>query len=391
MKLPESCFHILSRCPDSPDISSIDAAIRSLQSLKALNATSRHEELILTPLGKNLAALPCSPKVGRLLIYGSLLSCTLPCSFVAASITSKSPFMTSSDPEVRKKVAEAKKNFAKSAGRLSDHFAVAEACRIFVTMQQHRLGQSHIRKYCSDNGLSFDTMTEIITMQKDLLQGLVDLGFASSVNAAMLETADCNKHCRDSKVLSAAFCAGFYPQIARVMKPPTKYVETMGSAFQRENEARELKLYIPEKPDEGFSADKSTDDNGDTRGLQRVWVHPSSVNFHTVSFGGSFVIYSDRQITSKPYLREISEVTAYPILFFGGSLEPNYSTGLVTIDRWIRFSAPGKIVALVQGIRDTLDQLLDSKIADPSIDIFSNSALQAVVKLISSDGIAKSL
>lgn len=31
---------------------------------------------LLTPLGKNLALLPCAPKVGRLLIYGTLLGCT---------------------------------------------------------------------------------------------------------------------------------------------------------------------------------------------------------------------------------------------------------------------------------------------------------------------------
>ena len=30
----------------------------------------------LTPLGRHLAELPCSPKIGRLLVYGALLGCT---------------------------------------------------------------------------------------------------------------------------------------------------------------------------------------------------------------------------------------------------------------------------------------------------------------------------
>jgi hypothetical protein len=72
--------------------------------------------------------------------------------------------------------------------------------------------------------------------------------------------------CRKGKVLSAALCAGFYPQLARVLKPPKRFVETVGGSVEKMAEARELKLYIPEKPDEGFELSKGTDDNADTRG-----------------------------------------------------------------------------------------------------------------------------
>ena len=41
-------------------------------------------------------------------------------------------------------------------------------------------------------------------------------------------------------------------------------------------------------------------------------------------------------------------MSAFPLLFFGGKLEARYLEGTVTVDGWIRFSAPGKIVALIQ-------------------------------------------
>jgi len=131
----------------------------------------------------------------------------------------------------------------------------------------------------------------------------------------------------------------------------------------------------------------ASDDNISTEGLQRVFIHPSSVNFNATSFANSFLIYADRQFTTKPYLRDTTEVTAYPILFFGGTLVPNYTSGLVTIDGWLHFSSPGRVVALIEGLRQALDELLDKKIENPSLDIYSSAALKVVVRLISTDGL----
>ena len=121
-------------------------------------------------------------------------------------------------------------------------------------------------------------------------------------------------------------------------------------------------------------------------GLQRVFIHPSSLNFNATSFGNCFIMYGDRQFTSKAFLRETTEVSAFPILFFGGAMVANYSIGLVTIDGWLRFSAPGRIVALVQGLREAVDSILEMKIVDPSFDIYSSLPLQVAVRLILSDG-----
>ena len=131
----------------------------------------------------------------------------------------------------------------------------------------------------------------------------------------------------------------------------------------------------------------TTEDNISITGLQRVFIHPSSVNFHAASFANSFLVYGDRQFTTKPYLRDTTEVTAFPILFFGGTLISNYASGLVTIDGWLHFSAPGRVVALIEGLRQAVDELLDRKIENTALDIYCSKALKAVVKLIATDGL----
>ena len=95
-----------------------------------------------------------------------------------------------------------------------------------------------LRKYCKENGISYDKITEIVSLQQDLMQSLIDLGFLSSVKDGLSEVSSCNNNSRKTEILTAALCAGFYPQLARVMKPPKRFVETIGGAIERNSEAR---------------------------------------------------------------------------------------------------------------------------------------------------------
>ena len=52
-----------------------------------------------------------------------------------------------------------------------------------------------------------------------------------------------------------------------------------------------------------------------------------------------------------------------------------------------RFSSPGRIVALVNAIREALDALLTEKIATPSIDVEHGAVMTAVNVLLAYDGV----
>jgi HrpA-like RNA helicase len=99
-----SSMTLLCRCPDVPPEASVQAAEQLLVQIQALNADTG----LLTPLGRHLSTLPCMPRVGKLCIYGALLSCVYPATAVAACMTVRSPFLSSSDPELQRKVRAAK-------------------------------------------------------------------------------------------------------------------------------------------------------------------------------------------------------------------------------------------------------------------------------------------
>ena len=89
---------MLDNCPDPPPASSVSTAIARLTKLQALDKDEG-----LTALGHHLSDLPCDARTGRMLIYGVLLGCVYDASCVAASISTKSPFLSSMDQQTRAK------------------------------------------------------------------------------------------------------------------------------------------------------------------------------------------------------------------------------------------------------------------------------------------------
>jgi ATP-dependent RNA helicase DHX57 len=93
----EDVLEILQTCLDPPARDAVATAVRVLTRIQALNSDESNS---LTALGKLLASLPCAPRIGRLLVYGTLLGCTFPASCVAACLQTKSPFLSSQPPSV---------------------------------------------------------------------------------------------------------------------------------------------------------------------------------------------------------------------------------------------------------------------------------------------------
>ena len=117
----------LSRCPDPPNVQAISTAETNLKALQALDSTDG----MLTPLGRHMAALPCDPRISKLLIYGSLLGCTYAGSAIAACLSTRGIFQT--NPEFRNVVDAAKDYFIKASpsDMSSDHIIYITAIRLF--------------------------------------------------------------------------------------------------------------------------------------------------------------------------------------------------------------------------------------------------------------------
>ena len=160
-------------------------------------------------------------------------------------------------------------------------------------------------------------------------------------------------------MVTATLTSGLYPHLAKILRPTKRFVEVSGGTVQRDHLAKEIKFYIPktelalnqstdiktktiEKIPDIRNVDISTDE------LQRVFIHPCSCNFQNFTFSESnFVMYGERQLVKpfgslgtlgecKLYLRDTIEVPVFALLFFGGGLQVDYSSGVVTVDGWIR-------------------------------------------------------
>uniref|UniRef100_A0A8C7EDW3 RNA helicase n=1 Tax=Nothoprocta perdicaria TaxID=30464 RepID=A0A8C7EDW3_NOTPE len=102
-----------------------------------------------------------------------------------------------------------------------------------------------------------------------------------------------------------------------------------------------------------------------------VHIHPSSVNYQTRHFESPYLVYHEKIKTSRVFIRDCSMVSVYPlVLLGGGQVHTQLQKGEFVIsldDGWIRFVAASH--QLVKELRCELDQLLQDKIKNPSMDL----------------------
>jgi ATP-dependent RNA helicase DHX57 len=204
-------------------------------------------------------------------------------------------------------------------------------------------------------------MLEIKQSMREFMTDLVDIGLLSSVhNGLDVNDTVANVNAMRANLMAATYCAGLYPQVAKIIRPPKRFMEVMGGAMEREADAKEIKIYVPKlttTTDDDKMLDNplkrlcgrgtNADFDIDTENLQRVFIHPSSINFQNNAFKSSnYVLFGEKQVVQTPgqdnghgtkiYLRDTSEVTAYSLLFFGGEMNYDFDAGVLVIDNWIR-------------------------------------------------------
>lgn len=223
------------------------------------------------------------------------------------------------------------------------------------------------RQYAYTNGLSFERMQEIVTERQELLQNLKQTGFIASARSGTDLNSFENRNSSSVNIVVSVCVAGLYPHIARVIRPPQRFVETLGGNVERDAVATEFKVYIPAVECTGasssISGDNKTianntsrntqsisidrvDDDITTEGFERVFIHPSSINFGNSLFKHtSYLLYGELQLTAsnqknvdtaKVWLRETLEPTVYSLLLFGGQLDVSYKDQRIYLDNWIR-------------------------------------------------------
>lgn len=357
----------LSKALEPPKVESVETAVAALKQLGALD-----ERENLTPLGQHLATLPVDVRVGKMLLYGSMLGCLDPVLTIAAVLSGRSPFVAPLDK--RDEADLAKKLFAEDQ---SDHLTILNAYNGWQEAKQ--AGRSSEFTFTRENFLSWRALEGIADLRTQFTQLLNESGFLASngkkkrdgaryrgrQRGALLKTdpewIKANRNADNKRLLKSILVAGLYPNLIKV--------------------------------EPGFRADAPPRltflaENGR---IEKIQIHPSSVNFEAKKFITKWLVYHERVQTTAIYVRDCTAVTPYQLLLFGGKIEVQHAQGTISIDRWATFQAPAKVGVLLKEIRNQLDRVLATKIENVGKDLgeLSDPLVATILELLNGEKMAK--
>ena len=119
-----TCASFLKRAVEAPLSQAVDSAVTLLIDIGAF--TSAEEDERITRFGRHLADLPLHLRVGKMLLYASLLGVLDPILTIACAGAYRPPFIIGTD-SVRQNANRAKKGFSDALGGGSDHLAIVRA------------------------------------------------------------------------------------------------------------------------------------------------------------------------------------------------------------------------------------------------------------------------
>ncbi|XP_028711029.1 putative ATP-dependent RNA helicase DHX57 isoform X1 [Peromyscus leucopus] len=364
---------VFSRFIEPPHIDSLRASKVRLRDLGALTSDEK-----LTPLGYHLASLPVDVRIGKLMLFGAIFRCLDPALTIAASLAFKSPFVSPWD-----KKEEANQKKLEFAFANSDYLALLCAYKGWQlsTKESARAGYN----YCRQNFLSGRTLQEMASLKRQFTELLSDIGFVKEgLRARDIEKRaqggdgvldatgeEANTNAENPKLISAVLCAALYPNVVQVKTPEGKFQKTSSGVVRLQPKSAELKFVTK---NDGY-----------------VHIHPSSVNYQVRHFDSPYLLYHEKIKTSRVFIRDCSMVSVYPlVLFGGGQVNVQLQRGAFVVsldDGWIRFvAASHQIAELVKELRCELDQLLQDKIKNPSMDLSTcprgSRIISMIVKLV---------
>lgn len=364
----------LEKAVDPPDRESMDIAVQKLLDIGALRqleqvdekrVTNTSKKLVeLTGLGMHLSRLPVDVKIGKMIVYGALFKCLDAVLTIAATVSLRSPFSAPFDK--RDEVNQAKKAFQWGKSDLLIYLKVFNEWRSIKEKQ----GKKNEKAFLNEYFLSRKTLFDIVEERRQLAQSLADTGLCGPVEEVKRRDWErdekLNSHSRNERVIQAVICAGMYPNIVR-LDMPQKYMKVNGGTVAVAANSKDIKM-------RGQS-------------MERMFLHPESVNFDEGNYDTRWLAYFSRVLTSKLFLRDSTMVSPYAILLFGGAVEVLHDKGQITVDKWIVFKSPARVGVLARELRKQLDLLLLNKFEHVSMDLAltGQGVTDAIVNLLNTE------
>eukprot|EP00898_Chlorokybus_atmophyticus_P004343 jgi/Chlat1/490/Chrsp103S00981 len=368
LRIGTSVGELLDKAVQPPKHEAVTSALKTLTEVGAIDEQER-----LTPLGQHLAALPVDVHAGKLLICAACFGCLAPALTIAACLSYKTPFaggLEQRDAADRARQAlvasasadQSNADFARIArGQQSDHLAAVAAFSGWQDAYE-RGGRRKAADFCRQHYLSSQTLEMLADMRGQFARLLADMQFVIPPKNLrnVRDTAwvdkpaqPWNANAHRPEVIKAVLCAGLYPHVATIV---------MDAAY-------------------------STKRPRWTDGRQDVAIHPSSVLHAVDNFALPFLVFHEKVRTARVYLREVSVVSPYALLLFGGAIAVRHESGEILIDGWLRFKAPAQIAVLFKELRRAINSVLSDKIRRPELDVSAagSKVVATIVQLLADE------
>ncbi|CAN7079272.1 unnamed protein product [Brassica oleracea var. botrytis] len=319
----------LSRALQSPELLAVQKAIEYLKIIGALDETEQ-----LTALGRYLAKLPMEPKLGKMLILGAILGCLDPILTVAAGLSVRDPFLTPLD---KKDLAEAAKSqFSRDH---SDHLALVRAYEGYKRAEE----EAGVYDYCWKNFLSIQSMRAIDSLRKEFFSLLKDTGLIDGTPAT------CKLGGNDENLTRAVICYALYPGICSVVH----------------NER-------------AFSL-KTMEDG-------QVLLYSNSVNARETKIPYPWLVFNEKIKVNSIFVRDSTAVSDSVLILFGGSVSKGDFDGhLKMLGGYLDFFMKPAVAEMYQTLKKELDELIQSKLLNPKMDMQAHRDLLSAIRLLVSE------
>ncbi|KAI3811958.1 hypothetical protein L1987_16656 [Smallanthus sonchifolius] len=316
----------LSRALQAPESLAVQNAIEYLKLIGALDENEN-----LTILGGYLAMLPMEPKHGKMLVMGAILNCLDPILTIVAGLSVRDPFLA---PLEIKELAEAAK--AQFSHGFSDHLALVRAYNGWKIAEKKRVGY----KYCWKNFLSPQTMKAIDSLRREFKSVLKSICLADN------KASSCNTYGYDENLVRAVICSGLYPGVCSVV--------------HRYN-----------------SLSLKTMEDG------KVFLHSKSVNARDSKIPYPWLVFDKKVKVNSVYLQDSTAVSDSMLLLFGGSISICDAEGhMKMLGGYLEFFMEPAVAIMYQTIKQELDELFQSKLMNPKMNLQAHHKLLSAIQLL---------
>ncbi|KAL6005151.1 hypothetical protein ACLOJK_005713 [Asimina triloba] len=331
-----SIGQFLSAALQPPEPLAVQNAVDFLKMIGALD-----EEEKLTNLGKYLSMLPVDPKLGKMLIMGSVFRCLDPILTVVSGLSL---------------AGTAKSRF--SAKDYSDHMALVRAYEGWKDAE--REGSAY--EYCWRNFLSTQTLQAIHSLRKQFQFILKDAGLIDA------DSSTCNNLSHNQSLVRAIICSGLFPGIASVVFIILSLVIADVQNVYMQHREKSMSF-------------KTMDDG-------QILLYANSVNARYQTIIYPWLVFGEKVKVNAVFIRDSTGVSDSILILFGGSLSRGALAGhLKMLDGYIDFFMDPSLAELCWNLKAELDKIIQMKLQDPSIEIqkVGKYLLLAVQELIAGD------